>query len=54
MMTLAEVTWYVDLKKRYPVWILFYAALPLLALVFLELLQRRDYDRYQSQRTVVL
>jgi hypothetical protein len=52
--TLAEVTWYVDLKKRYPVWILFYAALPLLALVFVEALQRRDYDRYQSQRTVVL
>jgi len=52
--TLAEVTWYLDLKKRYPVWILFYAALPLLALVFVEALQRRDYDRYQSQRTVVL
>jgi hypothetical protein len=54
IMTLAQVTWYVELKKQYPIWILFYAALPLLALVFLELLQRRDYDRYQSQRTVVL
>ena len=31
-----------------------YYPLPLLALVFLEVLQRRDYDRYQSQRTVVL
>jgi len=51
--TYAHVTWYVDLKRQYPVWILFYAALPLLALVFLEVLQRRDYDRYQSQRTVV-
>jgi hypothetical protein len=52
--TVAEVTWYVELKKQYPVWTLFYAALPLLALVFVELLQRRDYDRYQSRRTVVL
>jgi hypothetical protein len=52
--TLAQVTWYVALKKQYPIWILFYAALPLLALIFLEVLQRRDYDRYRSQRTVVL
>lgn len=52
--TLAQATWYVDLKEQYPIWILFYAALPLLALIFLEVLQRRDYDRYQSQRSVVL
>lgn len=39
---------YVSLKRAYPVWILFYSILPVLALVFLERLQRRDFARYQA------
>ncbi len=37
---------YVDLKRQYPVWILFYLALPALAIAFLKRLQRNDYARY--------
>ncbi len=39
---------YVSLKRAYPVWIAFYLMLPVLALGFLERLQRRDFARYQA------
>ncbi len=39
---------YVSLKRAYPVWIGFYMMLPVLALVFLERLQRRDFARYEA------
>jgi hypothetical protein len=39
---------YVALKKSYPVWVAYYLMLPVLALVFLERLQRRDFARYQA------
>jgi hypothetical protein len=46
--TLMEFAPYVELKRSYPVWVLFYAALPLIALLLFERLQRHDFGRYQA------
>ncbi len=48
LLTAFEFEPYVSLKKAYPIWIGFYLMLPILALAFLERLQRGDYARYQS------
>lgn len=40
---------YIALKQAYLVWLAFYVMLPILALVFLERLQRRDFSRYQAK-----
>jgi len=38
---------YAQLKSRFPVWVLFYAGLPVIGLLFLERLRRQDFRRYQ-------
>ncbi|WP_157042522.1 hypothetical protein [Roseiflexus castenholzii] len=48
LLTAFEFEPYISLKKTYPVWIAFYLMLPVLALTFLERLQRRDFSRYQE------
>lgn len=48
VLTAQEVQPYVGWKRQYPVWVLFYLALPGLALLFLERLQRKDYARYRA------
>lgn len=48
LLTAFDVEPYVSLKRAYPVWIAFYVMLPVLALLFLERLQRRDFARYQA------
>lgn len=48
LLTAFEFEPYVLLKKAYPVWIAFYLMLPVLALLFLERLQRLDFARYQA------
>jgi hypothetical protein len=40
---------YVELKRAYPLWMVFYLALPVIALFLLERLQRQDFARYQGQ-----
>ncbi|MDZ7266456.1 MAG: hypothetical protein ONB48_03715 [candidate division KSB1 bacterium] len=48
--TAAPVESYVELKRQYPVWIAFYAALPLIAVLLVERLQQRDFARYRGTR----
>lgn len=48
LLTAYAVEPYVSLKKAVPVWIAFYLMLPVLALGFLERLQRCDFARYQD------
>jgi hypothetical protein len=46
--TAVPVESYVELKRRFPVWIAFYAALPLIAVLLVERLQRLDFARYRG------
>jgi hypothetical protein len=39
---------YVEFKQAYPLWMVFYLALPVIALLLLERLQRLDFARYQD------
>ena len=48
LLTAVDFEPYVSLKRAYPVWIVFYLMLPILALAFLERLQRGDFARYQA------
>lgn len=48
LLTAFEFEPYVSFKKAYPLWIAFYLMLPVLALLFLERLQRLDFARYQA------
>lgn len=47
VLTALPVEPYVALKRRYPVWLAVYGALPLLAILFVQRLQRRDFVRYR-------
>lgn len=49
VLTALELQPYVGWKRQYPVWVLFYLALPALALLLLERLQRKDFARYRAR-----
>jgi hypothetical protein len=49
LLTAWPVQPYVEFKRAYPLWIVFYLALPAIALLLSERLQRLDFARYQRQ-----
>lgn len=48
LLTAFEFEPYVSLKRAYPLWIVFYSILTILALAFLDRLQRKDFARYRA------
>jgi hypothetical protein len=49
LLTAWPVQPYVEFKRAYPLWIVFYLGLPVIALLLCERLQRLDFARYQDQ-----
>jgi hypothetical protein len=49
LLTAWPVQPYVEFKRAYPLWIVFYLGLPVIALHLCERLQRLDFARYQDQ-----
>jgi hypothetical protein len=49
LLTALPVEGYVEFKRAYPIWIVFYLALPVIAILLLERLQRLDFARYRAR-----